>query len=96
MYGKRKWTISAPLSIKLVSTAICKIVMEMCVVVSPQSYAVRNRLRVRQQRTIKSQLLLSALVIISLYYYFATAEVQNNRIQFGHQSHSRTVLSVVT
>ena len=37
MYGQRRWTVPAPPSILLVST-ICKIVKEMCVVVSPQSY----------------------------------------------------------
>ena len=41
MYVQRRWIVLAPPSIKLVirPTAICKIVMEMCVVVSPRSYA---------------------------------------------------------
>ena len=43
MYGQQRWTFPLPPSIKLVSTTICKIVMEMCVVVSLQFYAVRTR-----------------------------------------------------
>ena len=43
MVGQRRWTVPGPQSIKLVSTTICKIVTEMCVVVSPLSYALRAR-----------------------------------------------------
>ena len=67
MSRQRRWTVPAPPSIKLVSTTICKIVTAMCVVVSPRSYAVRTRPRVRQQRTVKSPCLLSNAILISLY-----------------------------
>ena len=50
MYEQRRWTVPTPPSIKLVSTKLCKIVTEMCVFVSPRSYAVRSRPRVRQQQ----------------------------------------------
>ena len=40
MYGQRRVIVPAPLSIKFVSTTICKIVTEMCVVVSQRSNAV--------------------------------------------------------
>ena len=45
--------------------------MEMCVVESPRSYAVRYPPRVRHQCTVKSPLLLPTLVLLSLYrlYY---------------------------
>ena len=69
MYGQRRWTVPAPLSIKLVSTTVCKIVTEMCVVVSSRSYAVRSPPRVRQQYTVKSPLLLSTFFLISLYHH---------------------------
>ena len=69
MVGQRRCTVSAPLSIKLVSTTICKIVMEMCVAVSPWSYAVHTRQWVHQQCIVKSPLLLSTHVLISLYYH---------------------------
>ena len=39
----------------------------MCVVVSLRSYTVRTWLQVHQQCTVKSLLLLSTLVLISLY-----------------------------
>ena len=69
IYGQRRWTVPAPPTVKLVSRpTICKIITEMCVVVSPRSYAVRSPPRVRQQCTVKSPLLLSTLVLISLYY----------------------------
>ena len=45
MYGQRRWTVPALPAIKLVNTAICKIVTKMCVVVSPWSYVVRTRPR---------------------------------------------------
>ena len=67
MYGQRKWTVPAPPSIKLVSTKICKIVMKIYVVVSLGSYAAHTWPRVHQQCTIKSLLLLSTLVLISLF-----------------------------
>ena len=67
MYGQWRCTVPAPSSIKLVSMTICKIVTEMCVVVSSQSYAVRSWPRVRQQCTVKFPLLLSTLVLISVY-----------------------------
>ena len=66
IYRQRRWTVPAPPSIQLASTTIYKIVKEMCVVVSLQSYADHTQPRVRQQRTVKSPLLLSALVLISL------------------------------
>ena len=47
MYGQRRWTVPVPPSTKLVCTTVCKIVTEMCVVVSPGSYAVRSPPRVR-------------------------------------------------
>ena len=69
MYGQRRWTVPAPPSIKFVSTTICKIVTEMWLVVSPRSYAVRTPPRVHQQCTVKFPLLLSTLVLISLYRF---------------------------
>ena len=67
MVGQRRWTVPSPPSIKLVSTRICEIVTEMWLVVSLRSYAVRYPPWVRQQCTVKSPLLLSTLVVISLY-----------------------------
>ena len=61
MYGQRRWTVPAPPSIKLVSMTICKIVMEMCVVVSLRSYSVLSWPRVRQQCTVKFPLFLISL-----------------------------------
>ena len=55
---------------KLVSTTISKIVTEMWLVVSPRSYAVRSPPRVRQQYTVKSPLLQSTLIVISLYILY--------------------------
>ena len=69
MYGQRRWTVPAPPSIKLVITTISKIFKEMCVVISPQSYAVRYPPRVRQQCTVKPPLLLSTPALIALYMY---------------------------
>ena len=66
MYGQRRWAVSTPPPIMLVSTTICKIVTELCVVVPPRSYVVRYLRRVRQQNTVISRLLLSTLVVISL------------------------------
>ena len=40
MYGQRRWTVPASPSICLISMTICKIVSEICVFVSPRSYAV--------------------------------------------------------
>ena len=65
--GQRRWTVPAPQSVKLVNTTICKIVEEIWLVVSPRSYAVRYLPRVCQQFIVKSPLLVSALVLISLY-----------------------------
>ena len=52
MYGQRRWAVPASPSIKLVSATICKLVTEMCMVVSPRSYAVRSPPKVRQQCTV--------------------------------------------
>ena len=76
MAGQRRWTVTAPPSIKLVSTTTCKIVTEMCVVVSTRSYAVRTRPQVRQQCIVKSPFLLSTLVLISLYKTWSEKEPQ--------------------
>ena len=67
MYGQRRWTVPALPSIKSASMKVCKIVTEMCVVLSPRSYAVRSPPRVRVQGTVKSKLLLFPLVLITLY-----------------------------
>ena len=67
MYVQRRWTVPTPPSINLVSTTTCKIATEMCVVVSPRCYAVRSRPQVRHKCIVKSPLLLSTLVLISLY-----------------------------
>ena len=67
MNGQQRWTVPAPPTIKLVSTTICKIVTEMWLVVSPRLCAVRYPPRVHQQCTVKSPLLLSTLVLVSLY-----------------------------
>ena len=77
MVGQRRWTVQAPPSIKLVSTRICKIVTEMWLVVSPRSYSVRSPPRVRQQCTVKSPLLLSTLVLISLYVDYSVFYIHN-------------------
>ena len=43
MVGQRMWTVPAPPSIKLVSMTIGKIFTEMCMAVSPRSYAALTR-----------------------------------------------------
>ena len=83
MYGQRRWTVPVPPSIKLVSMTICKIVTEMCVVVSPWSYAVCSLPRTHQQCTVKSLLLLSTLVPISLCITSSNMTADSNSIETG-------------
>ena len=85
----QKWlecsrTVPAPPSIKLISMTICKIpvVLKMWLVVSPRSYTVRYPPRVCQQCTVKSPLLLSTLVLISLYKEECLLVCCYTRLQF--------------